>query len=133
MTTDANSSVSRNDRVPVHPSKPLPRPLLREFPGLAAISLYMVLIAGVICFEVVKGHARPLYLIFSILFIAGALGVMMLLRWGWALALAAVALLSASFFWGFFLQNNYPSLVQGLLNLVFFLYLVRPDLRDKMR
>ena len=133
MTTDAKSAVSKTGRVPVHPSKPSPRPRLRQFPGLAAISLYMILLAGVICFDVVEGHAQRFYLIFSVLFIASALGLMMLLRWGWALALAAVALLSASFFWGFFMQNNYPSLVQGLLNLVFFLYLIRPDLRDKMR
>jgi hypothetical protein len=119
--------------VPIHPRKLPPRPRLREFPGLAAISLYMILIAGVICFDVVKDHAQPFYLIFSVLFIAGALGLMFLLRWGWALTLAAVAMISAFFLWTFTLQHLYPSLVQGLLNLVFFLYLIRPDLRDKMR
>jgi uncharacterized membrane protein (DUF2068 family) len=133
MTTDAKSAVSKTGRVPIHPRKLPPRPRLREFPGLAAISLYMILIAGVICFDVVKDHVQPFYLIFSVLFIAGALGLMFLLRWGWALTLAAVAMISAFFLWTFTLQHLYPSLVQGLLNLVFFLYLIRPDLRDKMR
>jgi hypothetical protein len=58
---------------------------------------------------------------------------MFLLRWAWALALAAVAMLAASFFWAFSTQESDAALVQGLLNLVFFLYLVRSELREKMR
>jgi hypothetical protein len=133
MTADAKAIPSKTGRVPAVPDQPSHRLLLRQFPGLVAIGIYMIMLAGIICFEVVQGRARPFYLIFSVLFIAGALGLMLLLRWGWALALATVALLSASFFWGFSTQNAYASLVQGLLNLVFFLYLIRPDLRDKMK
>jgi hypothetical protein len=74
-----------------------------------------------------------IYLVFSALFIAGALGLLLLLRWAWALTLAAVAILSGSFLWGFSLQHSYSSLVQGLLNLLFFLYLVRTDVREKLK
>jgi uncharacterized membrane protein (DUF2068 family) len=87
----------------------------------------------VICYGVAQGGIPPFYLVFSVLFIAGALGLLKMLRWGWALSLAAVALMSASFFWAFSTHDSYPALVQGLLNLVFFLYLVRTDLREKMR
>jgi hypothetical protein len=115
------------------PSPSTARPTLRRFPGLIAICAYIILLAGVISYGVAQGRIPPLYLVFSVLFIAGALGLFKMLRWGWALALAAVALMSASFFWAFFTHNSYPALVQGLLNLVFFLYLVRSDLREKMR
>jgi hypothetical protein len=56
-----------------------------------------------------------------------------MLRWAWALTLAAVALSAGSFLWGYSTQHAFPSLVQGLLNLVFFLYLVRTDVREQLR
>jgi hypothetical protein len=109
------------------------KPQLLKLPGLIAISLYMLLLSGVTVVSVMNHRAGVLYLIFSVLFIAGALGLLLLLRWAWALTLAAVALLSGSFLWGFSLQHSYPSLVQGLLNLLFFLYLVRSDVREKLK
>ncbi len=109
------------------------KPVLLQFPGLIAIALYMLLNAGIVVVYVVRGYVGPVYLVFSVLFIAGALGLMLLLRWAWALTLAGVALLSGLFLWGFSGQHLYPSLVQGLLNLFFFLYLVRGDLREKLR
>jgi hypothetical protein len=109
------------------------KPVLLQFPGLIAIGLYMMLSAGIVVVLVVRGQQRPLYLIFSVLFIAGALGLMLLLRWAWALTLAGVALLAGMFLWGFSAQHLYADLVQGLLNLLFFLYLVRTDLREKLR
>jgi len=131
MNTDAKSEPT--GRAPVH-CQPLPEhPRLRRFPGLMAICAYMVLLAAVICYQVVAGAISPICLIFSVCFIAGALGLALLLRWGWALTLAAVALMAAFFFWTYSAQKSEPALVQGLLNLVFFLYLIRTDLRDKMR
>ena len=61
------------------------------------------------------------------------LGLLLLLRWAWALTLAAVALLAGWFLWSFTTQHVSASLVQGLLNLVFFLYLVRTDVRKNLR
>jgi hypothetical protein len=54
-------------------------------------------------------------------------------RWAWALALAAVALLSGYNFWLFSTQHTTVGLVQGSLNLVFFLYLVRAQVRESLR
>jgi hypothetical protein len=138
MSIDANSDATKTGSVPAQQAaelagEPAPRARLRQFPGLAAIGIYMILLAGVFCFNVVSGRMEPIFLVFSIFFIASSLGLMFLLRWAWALALAAVALLAASFFWTFSTQGSDSSLVQGLLNLVFFLYLVRSDLREKMR
>jgi hypothetical protein len=49
------------------------------------------------------------------------------------MALAAVFLLATYNLWIFASQHQLPALVQGLLNLVFFLYLVRPEVRERLR
>jgi hypothetical protein len=132
MNADANTAATKSDDAPEQLALPA-RTRLRHFPGLIAIAFYMILLAGVFCFNVVAGRMEAIYLVFSAFFIASSLGLMFLLRWAWALALAAVAMLAASFFWAFSTQGSDSALVQGLLNLVFFLYLVRSELREKMR
>lgn len=106
---------------------------LQRVPGLIAISLYMFVLAGINILGVVSGQFGPVLLIFSALFIAAALGLLMLLRWGWALTLAAMVLLVALFLWKFAAVHEFPFAIQGLLNLVFFLYLVRVEVREKLR
>lgn len=103
-----------------------------QLPALAAISLYMLILAGVLVLGVVGRHYPPLYLVFSVLFIAASAGLMRLLRWAWALTLGAVVLLAGYNLWLFASQRQAAGLVQGLLNLVFFLYLVRTEVRDKL-
>jgi hypothetical protein len=106
---------------------------LLKLPGLVAISLYLILLAGLNVVSVVHHHAGPLLLVLSPLFIAGALGLLLLLRWAWALAVAGMAFLSAMYLWGFATQHASSSLVQGCLNLVFFFYLVRTEVREKLK
>jgi hypothetical protein len=116
-----------------HEQKPLRNELL-PLPGLAAISLYLLGLAGVIILGVVGGRHYPLlFLIFAAGFIAASGGLMRLKRWAWALALGAVLLLATYDLWIFFYQHELPALVQGLLNVVFFLYLVRTEVRVKLR
>ncbi len=116
--------------------KAQPQPARRELlplPGLAAISLYLLVLAVVIVVGVVGGrHYPPLFLLFAAGFIAASAGLLRFLRWAWALALAAVFLLTAYNLWIFSSQHQIPALVQGLLNLVFFLYLVRPEVRERL-
>jgi hypothetical protein len=102
-------------------------------PGLVAIAVYLLLLAATNVVGVVRGQTHPLYLAFSAVFIAAALGLVRLLRWAWALALAAMVLLAAAFFWQFAKLHLGPALVQGLLNLVFFFYLVRAEVRERLR
>ncbi|MDR3750960.1 MAG: hypothetical protein P4K94_05680 [Terracidiphilus sp.] len=109
------------------------RQALLQLPGLAAIGLYMLILAGVVVLGVVGGHFQPLFLAFAPVFIAAGLGLLLLLRWAWAMTLAAVVLLACLFAWQFSAQHAFPFIVQGLLNLVFFLYLVRPEVREKLR
>ena len=50
-----------------------------------------------------------------------------------ALTMAAVFLLMSYNLWLFFMQKQAPGAVQGALNLLFFLYLVREDVRKRLR
>jgi hypothetical protein len=112
------------------------RPLQDRFPlpGLLAISLYLLVLAGIIILGVVSGrHYPPLFLILAATFMTASAGLILLLRWAWAMALAAVFLLVCYNVWIFSAQHQAPALVQGLLNLVFFLYLIRTEVREKLR
>jgi len=126
---ETDNSKAANGPVP-NTSSPLAS--IKSLPGLVAISLYMFVLAAINILGVMSGQIRPLYLIVSALFIAAALGLLMLFRWAWALALAAMALLVALFFWRFTATHAFPFAIQGLLNLVFFLYLVRTEVREKL-
>ncbi len=112
---------------------PPARKELLPLPGLAAISLYLLVLAGVMILGVAGRHYPVLFLAFAPCFIAASAGLMRLKRWAWALTLSAVTLLSAYHLWFFTSQHQLPSLVQGLLNLVFFLYLVRVEVRERLR
>jgi hypothetical protein len=107
---------------------------LMRLPGLVFINLYLLALAAVIVLGVVAGqHYPPSFLIFAAGFISASLGLMLLFRWAWALALAAVFMLVVYNLWFFSTQHQGAALVQGLLNLVFFLYLVRPEVRERLR
>jgi hypothetical protein len=120
MTSDPGQTPQRRELLPL--------------PALAFISLYLVVLAAVIVFGVVAGgHYPPIFLVFAAVFIAASGGLLMLFRWAWALALAAVLLLAGYDLWIFSTQREGPALIQGLLNLVFFLYLVRTEVRARLR
>jgi hypothetical protein len=106
---------------------------LLPLPGLLAIGLYLVLLAGVLILGVVQRHYPAVFLVLSAAFLAAAGGLVMLFRWAWAGALAAVFLLACYNGWIFAAQHVMPALVQCGLNLVFFLYLVRAEVREKLR
>jgi uncharacterized membrane protein (DUF2068 family) len=111
-----------------------PNPRRGLLPGLAAISLYLMLLSGVIILGVVSGnHYPPVFLAFAAIFMAASAGLILLFRWAWALALGAVFLLAVYNLWIFATEQQTPGLVQGLLNLVFFLYLVRTEVRLRLR
>jgi hypothetical protein len=119
-----------------HAAEPAAVPARRELlplPGLAVIALYMLVLSAVDIIGVAGGYIRPVYLIFSALFIAAGLGLLLLFRWAWTLTLAAVVLLFGLFLWRFSNGRDLASLVQGLLNLVLFLYLIRPEVRIRLR
>ena len=141
MTSEGSNASSGEDGAEREPGAKLSatiqaQPSRRELlplPGLAAISLYMVVLSGINIVGVVNGYIRPIYLVFSVAFIAAGLGLLLLFRWAWIMTLAAVVLLMGMFLWKFSAQHDMASMAQGLLNTVFFLYLIRPEVRVKLR
>lgn len=119
-----------NEAAPVRPGRL--KTLLR-LPGLAAVSLYMMVLAGINILGVAAGQRPWAFLIFSALFFAAGCGLLLALRWAWSLTLAAVVLLAGLFFWKFAASHDFPYVIQGLLNLVFFLYLLRTEVRERLR
>lgn len=103
-------------------------------PGVAAIALYLLLVAGIILVGVVSGQHYPVFfLLFSAIFITASAGLVASFRWAWSLALSTVFLLACYNAWLFSSQRQAAMAIQGLLNIVFFLYLVRPEVRSRLR
>jgi hypothetical protein len=133
MTDEASDHELPEEQVPSPQDSPKRTELL-PLPGLAAIAIYLLVLAGVIVSGVVGGrHYPPLFLLFAAAFTTASGGLVMLFRWAWSLALAAVLMLVIYNIWIFSMQQLAPALVQGLLNLIFFLYLVRPEVRARLR
>ena len=126
-TADETTAAANSARIPP------PKRELLPFPGLVAISLYLLLLSVVIVIGAVGGHYPRLFLVLPVFLLAGCGGLLMLFRWAWAMALSAVVLLSGYNLWLFARFHLGASLIQGLLNLIFFFYLVRPDVRQKLR
>ncbi len=106
---------------------------IRDLPGVLAISLYLLVLAGVLILGVAGRHYPVLFLLLAAAFVTTSAGLILLLRWAWAGALAAVFLLACYNLWISGAEHMGAALVQGLLNLVFFLYLIRPEVRAKLR
>jgi hypothetical protein len=102
-------------------------------PAMAGIALYMFVLAGVVGFGAATGRFPRLFLIVCVLFVAGAVGLIRLYRWGWALTAAASFLLMSYGIWAYIHTRMAAALVMSFLNLIFFLYLVRPEVRERLR
>lgn len=102
-------------------------------PGMVAIALYMLVLAATVTFGVVGGHLPWMMLVLTPFFIVASFGLLRLFRWAWALTISACFLLMLYNLWLFLAQKQAPGAVQGFLNLMFFLYLVREDVRLRLR
>ena len=76
--------------------------------------------------------AIPVSLGATLLFLGGA-GLLRQRRWGWALALAAAMLTVCYALYLTLALRELPLLIPAALHTVFFLYLVRPEVRERMR
>ena len=80
---------------------------------MAGVALYMLAISGVIAFGVVGHHIPPVFLVVSLLTACGSFGIVRLLRWGWALSLAATFLLMLYQFYLLFRLHEAPRGILG--------------------
>ncbi len=107
-------------------------------PGMAMIAIFMLFIALANSFNVITHRATTrasaLYaiLVVSSAIVIGVFGFLRLRRWGWAL------LLGGCFFYSLgnvvlFFQTHQPGyLLPAAFAMVFFLYLVRTEIRDRV-
>jgi hypothetical protein len=137
LETDDHEPDRLSARVKLDPASPVDvaadRKTVLPLPGMVAIGLYMLVLAATVSFGVVSGHIPKLMLILAPFFVTASFGLLRMFRWAWALTLAAVFLLMTYNLWIFFEQKQASGAVQGVLNLVFFLYLVRVDVRSRLR
>jgi uncharacterized membrane protein (DUF2068 family) len=125
------SRKSGNSLTPA-PARKLP------LPGMAAISLWMLALSVMGVAGVLRGHyqsrgARIAILTLCTVFAVAALGLIRKRRWGWALTLGAVFLSMCFGCYSLFRLHQGQWVVMAAVNLVFFLYLVRPEVIGRLR
>ena len=102
-------------------------------PGMAAIALWMLALALLGVAGVLTHHYPPGILVLCSVFAAAALGLIRMRRWGWALCLGAVFLSMCFGCYSLFRFHQGQWVVMAAINLVFFLYLVRPEVIGRLR
>jgi hypothetical protein len=107
-------------------------------PGMAMVSMYLLLIAMLNAFAAMRGSfglGPARYSIFGVctLMVIGVFGLIRLTRWGWSITTAGCLLMAAGYFYGFHRAHAAPYVIQGIFNLLFFLYLIRPEVRARLR
>jgi uncharacterized membrane protein (DUF2068 family) len=100
---------------------------------MAVISIWMLAQSAIGTFGVLHHVFPPAVLIFAVLFAAAAIGLLRQRRWGWALALAASFLSMCWGAWAIFHMHQEQWVVMAVVNLVFFLYLVRPEVLQRVK
>lgn len=107
-------------------------------PGMAFIGMYMLLLAMLNAFAAlhgIYGSGLPRYGLFGIcsLMVIGVFGFLRLRRWGWALVAAGFLLLAAGDFYLYAHLHVGFLLIRALFSIVFFLYLSRTEVRERLR
>ena len=121
---------------PTHPARTPSGKL--PLPGMAAISIWMLALSVLGVTGVLSGHYRsggPKLAILTLctVFAVAGLGLIRLRRWGWALTLGAVFLSMCFGCYSLFRFHQVEWIVMAVINLVFFLYLVRPEVTGRLR
>jgi hypothetical protein len=106
-------------------------------PGIAGICMFMMFMTMVNVYAALtgvygRGLAKYGVLTLCTLLAAGIFGLLRLRKWGWALVSAGCLLFATGYFFYFSKTHVGFFLVQGLFGLVFFLYLVRQETRERL-
>jgi hypothetical protein len=109
----------------------------RMLPGVAGIAMFLLFFTLLNVFAALSGRfgqgaSRVGILALCSILVAGLFGLLRMRRWGHAIVLAGCMLLSGGYFYVFTRTHEAPWMVEGLFMLLFFLYLVRPEVRDRM-
>ncbi len=117
---------------------PRPAEATGMLPGMALIAIYLLVLALLNAFAAMRGSfgyggARYSILGVCTLLVIGVFGLLRLARWGWAIVTAGCLVMAAGYFYGFHRTHIPPYIINGLFALVFFLYLIRTEVRDRLR
>ena len=110
----------------------------KMLPGIAGICIFMILMTTANVYASLtgvygRGVAKYAILTLCTLLATGIFGLLRLAKWGWALVAAGCLLLAAGYFYAYARTHTGFFLVQGLFSLLFFLYLSRPETRERLR
>jgi hypothetical protein len=119
------------------PAAKAPSPSTGMLPGMAAIGMYVLFVSMFTAFKMIGTKAMPAGVRYSILSICtlvviGTFGMLRLRRWGWALVTGGCLFGAVANFFAFHTTHIGAYLVQGLFALIFFLYLSRTEVRDRV-
>jgi hypothetical protein len=104
---------------------------------MAAIAMFLLLVTMLNSFAALHGvfgtgPARYGILAVCTLLLVGIFGILKLRRWGWALVTGGCVVMACGDLF-LFSRNHVPFfVVRGLLELTFFLYMVRTEVRDRV-
>lgn len=108
-------------------------------PGVAMICMYLLLLAMLNAYAAATGKFQAGWTVrYSVLtgctlLVVGVFGLLRLRRWGWSLVVSACIVLAGGYLFAFERTHIAPYIVQGLFSLVFFLYLSRTEVRQRLR
>ena len=102
-------------------------------PGMALIALWMLAQCGLGLIGVFTRRLPWPAAIICVMFALAANGLLKLKRWGWALALGAAFLSMSYGVFMLFRFHQLPMIVMATVNLVFFLYLIRPEVLERVK
>ena len=131
MSIQSPTPPTSSPQKPVHPDRG------RMLPGVAGIAMFLLLLTLLNVFGAIRnqfGSSTVKYGVLTLctMLVAGIFGLLKMRAWGHAIVLAGCLLLSSSYFYLFSRVHGPFLLVQGSFMLVFFLYLVRPEVRNRM-
>lgn len=105
----------------------------RLLPGMAVIALWMLAQCGLGLMGVLTRRLPWPAAIICAMFALAANGLLKLKRWGWALTLGATFLSMSYGAFVLFRFHQLPMIVMVVVNLVFFLYLIRPEVLERLK
>jgi hypothetical protein len=106
-------------------------------PGIAGICMFLMFMTMLNVYAGLRGAfgggmTKYGVLALCTLLAAGIFGLLRLQKWGWALVTAGCLLLSAGDFYLFSKLHALFFVVRGIFGLLFFLYLVRQETRERL-
>ena len=114
-------------------SNPQSAKRLSLLPGMAFVCIWMLLLCAIGLIGVITHNLPPTVIIICVVYAVAANGLLKLRRWGWALTLAAAFLSMCYGVYVLFHFHQLPMVVMIAVNLVIFLYLVRPEVLERVK